>query len=412
MNRLKIDTSDKKPSLWNIVIVSAITFIFVLYLLRNGWEKGANAIVITMDIYFLVVTLMLVRAFFQQLQYNPYSYNTIFYAGFSLFLFSILVSLIHLTIVINSQTEVYSDIIKLNSVFGILVDSATNYMIISAPFVFVFSLLLCISNISLIRHEGLRLVNVLGIILALLMIGGELFLFRVDFYASGSLEEVMMHSLRVNLFAASYLYFECMLIGAIIAMLIVVKFKPELNKDYMIILGCGIKEDGTPVPLLKERIDRALAFRNEQLEKTGKDLKFVVSGGQGDDEVISEATSMKLYLMKQGIEEKNIIKEDKSVNTYENMKFSKEKIVEVGDSDNVAFSTTNYHVFRGGLHARTVGMRAQGVGAKTKWYFWPNAAVREFVGLLSGNRFQQALIIITMVLIYTIFTLVAYNYLY
>ena len=412
MNRLKIDTSDKKPSLWNIMSVSAITFIFVLYLLRNGWEKGANAIVITMDIYFLVVTLMLVRAFFQQLQYNPYSYNTIFYAGFSLFLLSILVSLIYLTILINTQREVYSDIIKLNSVFGILVDSATNYMIISAPFVFMFSLLLCISNISLIRHEGLRLVNVLGIILSLLMTGGELFLFRVDFYASGSLEEVMMHSLRVNLFAASYLYFECMLIGAIIAMLIVVKFKPELNKDYMIILGCGIKEDGTPVPLLKERIDRALAFRNEQLEKTGKDLKFVVSGGQGDDEVISEATSMKLYLMKQGIEEKNIIKEDKSVNTYENMKFSKEKIVEAGDSDNVAFSTTNYHVFRGGLHARTVGMRAQGVGAKTKWYFWPNAAVREFVGLLSGNRFQQALIIITMVLIYVIFTLVAYQYLY
>ena len=412
MNKLKIDTSDKKPSLLNIAIVSAVTFIFVLYLLRNGWESGAGAIIVTMDIYFLVVTVMLVRAFFQQIQYNPYSYNTIFYAGFSLFLLSLLARFMYLTVEMNTQTEIYSDIIKLNSVFDLLLDSAKNYMIISAPFIFIFSILLCISNISLIRHEGLRLVNVLGIILSVLMIGGELFLLRVDYYASGSLNEIMMHDLRVNLFAACYLYFECMLIGTMIAMFIVVRFNPPLDKDYMIILGCGIKDDGTPMPLLKERIDRALTFRNEQLEKTGKDLKFVVSGGQGDDEVVSEATSMKLYLMKQGIEEANIIKEDKSVNTYENMKFSKEKIEETGNKGNVAFSTTNYHVFRGGLHARSVDMRAQGIGAKTKWYFWPNAAVREFVGLLSGNRFKQALIFITMALIYVIFTLVAYQYLF
>ena len=48
------------------------------------------------------------------------------------------------------------------------------------------------------------------------------------------------------IFAAVYLYFECMLIGAIIANVIVVRYEPEKDKDYLIILGCGLKKDGSP----------------------------------------------------------------------------------------------------------------------------------------------------------------------
>ena len=48
----------------------------------------------------------------------------------------------------------------------------------------------------------------------------------------------------------------------------------------------------------------------------------------------------------------------------------------------IAFSTTNYHVFRAGILAADLGMNVDGMGAKTKWYFWPNALIREFVGML------------------------------
>ena len=74
----------------------------------------------------------------------------------------------------------------------------------------------------------------------------------------------------------------------------------------------------------------------------------------------------------------------------------------------IAFSTTNYHVFRSGLHARRVKMRALGMGAPTRWYFWPNAAVREFVGLLTAHRLKQALILTGIILIYAGMTLVVY----
>ena len=173
--------------------------------------------------------------------------------------------------------------------------------------------------------------------------------------------------------------------------------------------SCGLRKDGTPTPLLKGRCDRALEFARRQKEKTGKDVIFVTSGGQGEDEVISESASMANYLMEQGIPKERILQEDRSVNTQENMKFSKEKIMAQNPDARIAFSTTNYHVFRSGIFARRVKMRAVGMGAKTKWYFWPNAAVREFIGLLSAHRVKQALIIISLLVCYIAMTVWYYH---
>ena len=136
---------------------------------------------------------------------------------------------------------------------------------------------------------------------------------------------------------------------------------------------------------------------------------LVPSGGQGPNEVISESDSMKAYLLEQGIPEEHILQEDQSESTYENMLFSKRKMEEEGITGNVAFATTNYHVFRSGLMARRVKMRAVGMGAKTKWYFWPNAAVREFVGILTDHRLKQALILGGMVLFYAASTILLYT---
>ena len=62
-----------------------------------------------------------------------------------------------------------------------------------------------------------------------------------------------------------------------------------------------------------------------------------------------------------------------------------------------------------GLCARRVKMRAVGMGAKTRWYFWPNAAVREFVGLLTEHKLKQVLIFGGMIVFYVVLTLLAYR---
>ena len=53
---------------------------------------------------------------------------------------------------------------------------------------------------------------------------------------------------------------------------------------------------------------------------------MIVSGGQGSDEAISEAEAMRRYLVEQGIRNEEIIMEDKSTNTEENLVFSMKKM--------------------------------------------------------------------------------------
>ena len=150
---------------------------------------------------------------------------------------------------------------------------------------------------------------------------------------------------------------------------------------------------------MKGRVDSAVAFEKKQFEKTGKHAIFVPSGGQGDDEVISEGEAMEKYLLGIGVPKERILREDKSVNTMQNMEFSK-NIIEKhsGGIDNVkiAFATTNYHVFRGYILANKIGFKVQGISAKTKPYFYLNAFLREFVGLLADKKWSHIAIILTI----------------
>ncbi|MBR3486481.1 MAG: YdcF family protein [Clostridia bacterium] len=402
---VRFDTRDKKPKLYWLIPFAVVYAACLALLIAFGGEGFAVPMCIATIAFFSLTAAALFHAFKEQLKYNPYSYNTIYYIGFALFICTVVIT----NVILLAKMLAHPDLYNAEYIVSDICFSASNYMFFSAPFILAFSLALCVSNISLLIHERKRFVNVLGIILALLLIAGEVFLFMFDRYAQGSQFEVMMHDIVSSIFASIYLYFECMVIGAIIANIIVVSYKPDLNKDYIIILGCGLRPDGTPTPLLRGRIERALAFYNKQKDETGKELKFIASGGQGPNEVNSESTAIKRFLIEKGIPEEMIIEEDRSSSTLENMRNSKEIIFSEDPAAKVLFSTTNYHVFRSGLSARRVKMRAVGIGAKTKWYFWPNAAVREFVGLLSSHRVKQAVILGSMILFYVILTIVVYR---
>lgn len=394
-----------KPKIWNIAILSLVVVVLLSFLTTRE-HIAIPAVILVICGYLAVVIVFLLRALVGQLQYNPYSYNTIYYTGFALFLLSVLIAQIAAGFQVR-QLQL-TDEQALRNMFFDLLNSAKTYMLLSAPFLTLFSVGLCLSNLSLIRHEGKRPVNLLGILLSVLMLGGILFLFFSDRYATGSMLEVMRHDILVNLFAALYLYYECMLIGTVIANMIVVRHEPEKDQDFLIVLGCGLRPDGTPTPLLAGRINRALAFYRAQIEETGRVPTIITSGGQGLNEIISESASMKAYLMERGVPEEHILEEDRSASTYENMQFSGEIIRRQNPNARVVFSTTNYHVFRSGLMARRVKLQAEGIGAKTRWYFWPNAAVREFVGLLTEHRLKQGLILGGTILIYCIGTVLLY----
>lgn len=402
---MKLDTLDKKPKVYNIAILTGVMAVVLTLLFVFGGGGMIRLSCLLLSAYFLAVTALLICAFFRQMRYNLYSYNTIIYFGFGLF--TLFIALMYLLLFFGLQ-GVPEETVGYNLISSLL-SSAKTYALLTSPFLLIFSIALTVSNLSLIRHEGFRPVNVLGIVLAVLLVGGEVLIFWWDYYVSGSQTEVMVHDMLTNLLAAVYLYFECMMVGTMVADAIAARYEPEKDKDYIIVLGCAIRKDGTPTPLLRGRLDRALAFAREQEKTSGKAPVFILSGGQGSDEVISEAACMARYLSEQGVGEEQMILEDRSTDTEENMGNSKALIFARDPGAKVAFSTTNYHVFRSGLKARRVKMRALGMGAKTKWYFWPNAAVREFVGLLTQHRVKQGLILVGLAASYVILTVIHYQ---
>ena len=403
--KLRFDTRDTKPKLTALLILTAVTAVIFAVLALTLGNRKALPLCILITVYAAGVMIVLIWAFREQIKYNPYSYNTIYYFGFSLLMLFIIITDVMLAVNMARFPEYY----KGYEIVHVLLMSPGYYMLFTSPFLLVFSAALVVSNIALLRHEGKSFVNVLGIVLAFLVVGGLVFIYALDYSASGSQREVMIHDLVTNTLGAIYLYFECMILGTVVADAIAARYEPEKDKDFLIILGCGLKKDGTPTPLLRGRIERAAEFYEKQKRETGKELTFITSGGQGPDEAVSESAAMKRCLMELGIPGERIIEEDRSTDTFENMKNSRDIIWAIDPGAKVAFSTTNYHVFRSGLFARRVKMRAVGMGAKTKWYFWPNAAVREFAGLLTKHKLKQALILTGMIVFYLVLTIINYS---
>ena len=117
---------------------------------------------------------------------------------------------------------------------------------------------------------------------------------------------------------------------------------------------------------------------------------------------------MKNYLIEQEIKNNNIIVEDKSKNTYENIKFSNEKIKEKSKNASVVFCTSNYHVFRAGNIASNQGLYIDGIGAKTKTYYWINAFIREFVATLVSEKNKHIKTIIALIILFLIIYVISY----
>ena len=85
---------------------------------------------------------------------------------------------------------------------------------------------------------------------------------------------------------------------------------------------------------------------------------IVVTGGKGLQETVTEAYAMEKYLIENGVDKKIILKEEKAVSTYENIKFSK-KILDgcLTDEYSVVVITNHFHIFRGVTMAKRSGLK-------------------------------------------------------
>lgn len=370
-----------------------------VYQESTGEFGGDRVLMIGALIFLCLLSYMLLDDFRKAAGTALYSYGTLHSIGFGIF------TLFAAVVLAISLVRLYADpAYTMRSVFSTLTFAAGHFMLYTLPFIVLFAALMTVSNISLIRHEGFRIRNMFGILIGILLIGGEAFEYFFNLYVSGSELEILIHDTINSVYCTVFVYFECVLIGAIFCGIRAARYRPDPDKDYIVILGCKISGSGTLTPLLRGRVDRAVSFAKEQEEKTGKKAVFVPSGGKGPDECMAEADAMKKYLLSVGIDEGRILAEDQSRNTFENMKFSKKLIEGQDPSARVCFSTTNYHVFRSGLWAQLAGLDAEGIGSDTKWYFWPNAFMRECVGLMANHIRTELMLLAMFTAFYAILT--------
>lgn len=175
--------------------------------------------------------------------------------------------------------------------------------------------------------------------------------------------------------------------------------KPKYNQDFIIVLGSGLINDKVP-PLLASRINKAIDFYWKQMS-VGSPPTIIFSGGQGPDENLPEAEAMQKYAIEKGIPIEHTIQENRSVNTYENMLFSKQIMDTLKSKYNSIFTTNNFHLFRAGLYAKQAGLSSQGIGSKTAFYYWPNAMIREYIALVVINR-KRHLNVVSFILVFSI----------
>ena len=415
-NKYLVKVKSKKPGKVDLTInYDDYNQIAVLYVHKSmiitdnnyfGKSTCSEIIPISFLVFLSYLFYLLIKRYRTCIKDNLYQYKNIAYLGIIIFLFLFLINII--ISIFNYHGLLDTINIALNSI-----SSVSFYLF---PIIIITFILVSISNIVLIIKEGKSLKNILGVLFGIFIciltilpdfIYGFLMKYQiVDIYNLNSMGPYLYNFFEALIYL-TVSYLECVLIGTIIIAIKSIKKKVPYNKDYMIILGCKIRNDGTLTPLLKGRVDRALDFRKEQVNNTGKDLIFIPSGGKGRDEVISEAEAIKNYLLDQGIKEKNIILENKSTNTYENIKFSNKLINK--KNINICFSTTNYHVLRAGLIATTQGIKIDGIGSSTKSYFWINAFIREFIGTLYSEKKKH--IIVVLIIIFTIIMMIGITYL-
>jgi uncharacterized SAM-binding protein YcdF (DUF218 family) len=154
---------------------------------------------------------------------------------------------------------------------------------------------------------------------------------------------------------------------------------PEKDIRYVIVLGGGIRRDGSVSGTLAERLETAADWLSSHPQAVA-----VVSGGRGMFAPIPESRAMALYLHARGLEPERIIEEDAARDTIQNLRFSRRIIREREGGDvPVAILTSGFHLSRALFLAERAGFPdAAGIPSPSPYLVWPTVYVREILAVV------------------------------
>lgn len=123
--------------------------------------------------------------------------------------------------------------------------------------------------------------------------------------------------------------------------------------DCILVLGAGLKPDGSPSDMLRDRLSFACDLWEEGVSDT------VLVSGDRASEAYDEVTAMKNYLLAHGVPEEAIVEDPMGYSTSESLKRAKD----IFGYENVAVVTQRYHLYRALYIAQKIGLDAKGVNS-------------------------------------------------
>ncbi len=132
----------------------------------------------------------------------------------------------------------------------------------------------------------------------------------------------------------------------------------DKDADCILVLGAGVRRDGSPSPMLEDRILTGMDLYNK-----GVSDRLIMSGDhstKGYDEV----NTMKRYAVEMGIPSEHVFMDHAGISTYDSIYRAKE----IFQADKIIIVTQQYHLYRAIYTARSLGIEAYGVSADIRVY--------------------------------------------
>lgn len=128
--------------------------------------------------------------------------------------------------------------------------------------------------------------------------------------------------------------------------------------DCILVLGCGVHDDGSPSDMLHDRLRRGV-----ELYELGTSPKLLMSGDHGR-KGYDEVDAMKSFAVEAGIPSEDVFMDHAGFSTYESMYRAKE----IFQAKKIVIVSQEYHLYRAIYIAESLGMEAYGVSANYRNY--------------------------------------------
>ena len=128
--------------------------------------------------------------------------------------------------------------------------------------------------------------------------------------------------------------------------------------DCILVLGCGVWDDGTPTDMLADRITVGI-----RAYETGVSDRLLMSGDHSRKDY-DEVNTMKAIAVENGIPADNVFCDHAGFSTYESMY----RASDIFGADKIVIVTQSYHLPRAIYDAQKLGIEAYGISADERTY--------------------------------------------